>query len=96
VGVRGGPKGTHTAYFYGSGFFPFGRTWGAPFAPSKTCTPAPPSPSPTASCDPLTGLCVSPGPSVQPSPEPTPTPKPTPKPTPAPKPKPSPSPSPKH
>ncbi|HET7026058.1 MAG TPA: transglycosylase domain-containing protein [Candidatus Limnocylindrales bacterium] len=96
VGVRGGPEGTHTAYFYGSGFFPFGRTWGAPFAPSKTCTPAPPSPSPTESCDPLTGLCVSPGPSVGPSPEPTATPKPTPKPTPAPKPKPSPSPTPKH
>ena len=28
-GVAGGPKGTRTAYFYGGGFFPFGRTWGS-------------------------------------------------------------------
>jgi membrane peptidoglycan carboxypeptidase len=50
VGVRGGPKGTRTAYFYGSGFFPFGRTWGASFAPKETCTIAPVTPPP---CDPL-------------------------------------------
>ena len=33
-GVRGGPKGTRTSYFYNSAFAPFGRTWGAPFAPT--------------------------------------------------------------
>ena len=32
-GVRGGPKGTRTAYFYNGAFAPFGRTWGAPFQP---------------------------------------------------------------
>ena len=31
---RGGPKGTRTAYFYNGAFAPFGRTWGAPFAPT--------------------------------------------------------------
>ena len=36
-GVRGGPEGTRTAYFYGSGFFPFGRTWGGIFAPTELC-----------------------------------------------------------
>ena len=35
VGVRGGSKGTRTAYFYGSGFYPFGRSWGAAFAPDR-------------------------------------------------------------
>ena len=36
-GVGGGPKGTRTAYFYNGAFTPFGRTWGAPFAPNKLC-----------------------------------------------------------
>ena len=36
-GVAGRPKGTRTAYFYGGGFFPFGRTWGGWFAPSRLC-----------------------------------------------------------
>ena len=37
------PKGTRTAYFYGSGFFPFGRSWGGIFAPTELCPiPAPP------------------------------------------------------
>jgi hypothetical protein len=38
-GVGGGPKGSRTMYFYGSGFFPFGRSWGGIFAPSKVCEP---------------------------------------------------------
>jgi membrane peptidoglycan carboxypeptidase len=43
VGVRGGSEGTKTAYFYGSGFYPFGRSWGGIFAPSELCPiPAPP------------------------------------------------------
>ena len=49
-GVGGGSKGTRTAYFYGSGFYPFGRSWGAAFAPKATCPLAPAPPPP---CDPL-------------------------------------------
>jgi penicillin-binding protein 1A len=41
-GVGGGPKGTHTAFFYGSGFYPFGASWGGRFAPSGLCPLAPP------------------------------------------------------
>lgn len=50
VGVRGGPaKGekSRTSYFYDFGYAPYGKTWGAPFAPSEVCEPPPPSPSPT-------------------------------------------------
>ncbi len=50
AGVRGGPaKGTKTAtaYFYQGGYQPYGASWGAPFPPTKTCTPEP-SPSPSA------------------------------------------------
>ncbi len=36
-GVGGGPKGTRTSYFYNGAFAPFGRTWGAKFAPTKLC-----------------------------------------------------------
>ena len=48
-GVLGGPGPikTRTAYFYNGAFRPFGSTWGAPFAPSKTCSTTPPSPSPS-------------------------------------------------
>ncbi len=38
VGVSGGPEGTRTAYLYGSGFFPFGKSWGGKFAPTEACT----------------------------------------------------------
>ncbi len=37
TGVRGTSKGTRTSYFYTNGFAPFGRSWGAPFAPTKKC-----------------------------------------------------------
>jgi len=49
VGVLGGPGPikTRTAYFYNGAFRPFGSTWGAPFAPTKTCSTSPPSPSPS-------------------------------------------------
>ena len=33
-GRRGGPEGTRTSYFYTNGFAPFGKSWGAPFAPT--------------------------------------------------------------
>ncbi|HET9456830.1 MAG TPA: transglycosylase domain-containing protein [Candidatus Limnocylindrales bacterium] len=45
TGVSGGPEGTRTTYFYGSGFYPFGRTWGGIFAPTEKCTPPPPKPT---------------------------------------------------
>jgi membrane peptidoglycan carboxypeptidase len=47
AGVAGGPKGTRTAYFYGGGFFPFGRTWGATgSAPGGQCPIGGPPPPP--------------------------------------------------
>ncbi len=58
-GVPGGPEKTRTTYFYETGPFgwlPNGSTWGAPFAPGKTCdlfVPSPePSPEPFPSFDP--------------------------------------------
>ena len=63
-GVRG-PKGTRTAYFYGSGdgisWYPYGRSWGGKFAPAKECPLGLP-PSTCVSTDP-----ASPCPSVEPS-----------------------------
>jgi membrane peptidoglycan carboxypeptidase len=59
VGVRGGPEGTRTAYFHDGRFAPFGRTWGARFAPSKEC-PLAPVVTPPPVCDVLLGiLCPS-------------------------------------
>ena len=68
-GVSGGPKGTRTSYFYQSGFYPFGATWGGRFAPTKKCTvvPVTPPPSQCVSFDPF-----SPCPSNVPSPTPVP------------------------
>ena len=48
-GVRGGPKGTRTSYFYNGAFAPFGRTWGAPFMPRDLC----PLYTPPDYCDPF-------------------------------------------
>jgi membrane peptidoglycan carboxypeptidase len=73
-GVSGGPKNTRTAYFYGSGFTPFGATWGGQFAPTQLCPIAVVTPPPTP--------CVSYDPSfpcptdLPPTPEPLPTPRP--------------------
>ena len=64
-GVTGGPKATHTSYFYGSGFFPFGASWGGIFAPTQLCPLAPPPTPPP--CDNPFGLFCPSG-----SPEPTP------------------------
>jgi hypothetical protein len=63
-GVVGGPKRTRTAYFYGGGFYPFGRSWGGAFAPTKTCPLAPP-PSVCVPGDPLVP-CPSPTPEASP------------------------------
>ncbi len=74
TGVRGGPEGTRTTYFYNGSFAPFGRTWGAPFAPKETCPLAPP---------PCGVQPIDPDPSDD-IPAPTPIPCPTPTPTPVP------------
>jgi membrane peptidoglycan carboxypeptidase len=63
-GVRGGPERTRTAYFYDGSFHPYGKSWGAPFAPTKKCPLAPPPEPPI--CDPLVPL-----PSVPCIPEPS-------------------------
>jgi peptidoglycan glycosyltransferase len=68
AGVRGGPEGTRTSYFYNNSFAPFGRTWGAPFAPTELCPVVPP---PT--CDPFLQICPPPcDPFLGPCPSPTP------------------------
>jgi len=69
AGVRGGPKGTRTMYFYNRSFTPFGATWGAPFAPKATCA----IPEPVPSCEPIPDPSLPPGiePSCEPSPEPS-------------------------
>jgi peptidoglycan glycosyltransferase len=75
-GVAGGPEGTRTSYFYGSGFTPFGATWGGTFAPTAVCTPiVPPTCAPGTSFDPFatpdTSGAPLPTPCIQPTPEPT-------------------------
>ena len=64
-GVRGGPERTATSYFYNNQFHPYGRSWGAPFAPRTKCPLAPPPELPI--CDPLASAppsvpCMTPGP----------------------------------
>jgi membrane peptidoglycan carboxypeptidase len=71
VGVRGGPEGTRTAYFHDGRFAPFGRTWGARFAPSKEC-PLAPVVTPPPICDVLLGIeCPTFPPPDPPGPEKT-------------------------
>jgi membrane peptidoglycan carboxypeptidase len=96
TGVRGGPEGTRTSYFYNNAFAPYGRTWGAPFAPRQECPLAPPPCGvPFEDPDPSDDV---PAPTPIPCPTPTPgatgdggggggeVPRPTPKPTKTPKP----------
>ncbi|MFL5775736.1 MAG: transglycosylase domain-containing protein [Chloroflexota bacterium] len=77
AGVRGGPEGTRTAFLYGSGFYPFGRSWGGRFAPSKLC-PIPAAPPPPICGIPFFPDCPadSPPPGGGPSDKPGKTPKP--------------------
>jgi len=71
-GVRGGPEGTRTTYFYNGEFRPFGSSWGAPFAPSRKC-PLAPEPTPPPICDPFVpGSCLPPGQSGKPPKSPQP------------------------
>ena len=79
-GVRGGPKGTRTAYFYNGAFTPFGRSWGAPFKPTaqcplytppQYCNPFAPTPAPSAAEPPCIALPTPPpfgGPTNKPFP----------------------------
>jgi hypothetical protein len=60
--VRGGPRNTATQYFHFGSVFPFGATWGAPFAPAAKCPIGGPSPSPSPSGSPEPSDKPSPGP----------------------------------
>jgi membrane peptidoglycan carboxypeptidase len=65
-GVAGGPKRTRTSYFYGGGFYPFGRTWGGGgVPPSKECPLAPP-PTPAPCVPDFFTSCPPPEPSGDP------------------------------
>ena len=103
-GVSGGPMATRTSYFYDASFLPFGRSWGAPFAPVTLCPLAPPvicggilaSPDPAAPSPDPAAPPPPPLPECTPSPSdpgatasPTPIPAPTPQPKPTPRPKPT-------
>ncbi len=66
--VGGGLVASRTQYFYGSGFFPFGRSWGGSFKPSTLCPLPPPPPSPPPCNNPLGLFCPSPDPSGGPPP----------------------------
>jgi penicillin-binding protein 1A len=86
-GVRGGPNNGATMYFYQTGFWtPFGKTWGADFAPTTSCTAntgtPPPSPSPSPTPAPTPTPTPTPVPTRTPAPTRTPTPTHTPTPTP--------------
>jgi hypothetical protein len=85
AGVRGGPNNAATSYFYKSGFWtPFGKTWGAPFAPTATCTQNTGSPPPDYTLPPAP--TDTPTPTATPPAAPTPTAAPTPSPSPSPTP----------
>jgi penicillin-binding protein 1A len=60
-GVGGGLKGSSTQFLYGTGFFPFGRSFGGSFAPTRKCPLAPPPTEPP--CSNPFGLFCTPEPS---------------------------------
>lgn len=76
-GTAGGPDPavlTSTTYLFRPNYTPYGKSWGAPFAPTVSCLGLP-SPSPSLSESPSISPSVTP--EVSPTPEPTPTPIPT-------------------
>jgi membrane peptidoglycan carboxypeptidase len=87
AGVRGGPKGTRTMYFYNLSFHPFGATWGGKFKPTEVCTALVPCPPPVFPPTPEPSIvipCFTPEPTEThgpPTKEPGPTPTKGPKPT---------------
>ncbi len=103
-GVAGGPDPlipTKTSFIFNSRSTPYGKSWGAPFAPTTTCEQAPPSPSPSPSLEPSPSLLPTdtPGETLPPTepptaPPPTEPPPPTPTPTEPPPPTPTPTPTP--
>jgi membrane peptidoglycan carboxypeptidase len=76
-GVGGGLKASSTQYFYGGGppFFPFGRTFGGTFAPTKLC-PLAPKPTPPPCENPFGLFCPPPSGGPDPSHGPDKSPKP--------------------
>ena len=78
TGVRGGPEGTRTSYFYNGSFAPFGRSWGAPFAPARASARSPPADATTvvrpgiARSVPAAGTARTPGPKETKPPKPVP------------------------
>jgi membrane peptidoglycan carboxypeptidase len=90
-GTAGGPDPTtptKTSFIFDQRNTPFGKSWGAPFPPTTTCTQAPPSPSPTIFVLPSPTILVTPPPitppPITPPPPPTQPPPPTEPPTPKP------------
>jgi penicillin-binding protein 1A len=74
-GVKGGPNGGKTSYFYQVGFWtPYGKTWGASFPPTATCTQNTGSPPPDYTPPPVP--TDTPVPTTAPTPESTPSPTP--------------------
>jgi len=105
-GTPGGPDPvvkTRTSYIFNNRTTPFGKSWGAPFPPTESCTSAPlESPSPTPELSPSLEPSLEPSPTPEITPEPpteAPTappptaPPPTPTPTSAPTPTPTPTPT---
>lgn len=78
-GTPGGPgsERTDTSYIFTSRYTPYGRSWGAPFAPTDSCIGV--SPSPSLSESPSFSPSITPEVSI--TPEPTPPPVITPPPT---------------
>ena len=83
AGVAGGIENAKTIYFYGSGFYPFGRTWGGTFAPTELCDSKPEPPKCNGNGG---GGGGGGGGSGKPDPSPTPEPTPCIEPTPTPDP----------
>jgi membrane peptidoglycan carboxypeptidase len=76
-GTAGGPDPqvpTKTSYLFRSNYTPYGKSWGAPFAPTDSCFGLP-SPSPSLSGSPSISPSITP--EVTLTPEPTITPEPT-------------------
>jgi penicillin-binding protein 1A len=72
-GTPGGPDAqiqTKTSYLFNARYTPYGKSWGAPFAPTATCV-AGPSPSPSASPSESPSLFPSESPSLEPTLPPT-------------------------
>jgi membrane peptidoglycan carboxypeptidase len=68
-GVAGGPERTRTTYFYETGVWnPFGKTWGAPFAPTELCEIPLPTPEPFPSDLPWPWESLPPGETPTPGP----------------------------